>query len=88
MATLKPMNTKFMQSQLNKKRITETLTLVPNLQYSGRDTIILPCEIIDIISLADSLLIIQKPTEWVRDADGRRTIKNDIEKYKRRSVLK
>ena len=48
----------------NKNRSEVTITLVPDLQYSEGDTIILPCENIDIISLTDSTMTSKKPTQW------------------------
>jgi hypothetical protein len=67
----------------NQARIKITVTLVPDLQYSEGDTIYLPCENIDIVSITDSFLIIQKPTQWVRNTEGATARKNITELYKK-----
>ncbi|MFH1003897.1 MAG: hypothetical protein V1781_00115 [Bacteroidota bacterium] len=67
----------------NKERLNLTLTLVPDLQYSEGDTIMLPCENIDLVSITDSVLITQKPTQWVHGIDGGRTKKNVTTLYKK-----
>ena len=67
----------------NDKRKSITLTLVPNVVYSEKDTIMLPCDNIDIIKITDSALIVQKPTLWVREVNNVSTIKNNTEIFKK-----
>lgn len=65
----------------NKDRLVVTLTLVPNLQFSDGDTIMLPCENIDVVKITDSLLITKKATEWIRRIDGTAIRNNITETY-------
>lgn len=67
----------------NQARESITITLIPNLQFSEGDTIILPCENIDVVSITDSILITQKPTQWAHGIGGGRTRKNHTELYKK-----
>ena len=67
----------------NGNRNTITLTLVPDLQYIEKDTIILYCENIDLVSITDSILITKKPTQWVHGTDKEMTRKNFTENYKK-----
>jgi len=67
----------------NQARQNITLTLIPDLQFSEGDTIILPCENIDVVSITDSILITQKPTQWVHGIGGGRIGKNFTELYKK-----
>jgi hypothetical protein len=50
----------------NKERVSPTLTLVPDLIYLEKDTIILPCKNIDLLSITDSVLITR---EYLRRID-------------------
>jgi len=48
----------------NPRRFPLTVSLIPDLQYSEGDTIVLPCTFLDIIAGSDSLLTVQLPTNW------------------------
>lgn len=67
----------------NQARQNTTVTLVPDLQYSEGDTIILPCENIDVMSITDSILTTQKPTQWIHKVGGGTTKENLTEVYKK-----
>jgi len=67
----------------NQARKNITVTLVPDLQYSEGDTIVLPCENIDVVSITDSILITKKPTLWIHGIGGTTTRKNFTELYKK-----
>lgn len=68
----------------NKNRSEVTLTLVPDLQYSQGDTIILPCENMDIVNLTDSILAIKKISQWLYQDNLQKVVGNDnIVKYKK-----
>lgn len=60
----------------NTKRLLLTLTLVPDLQYSEGDTIMLPCDNFDILSITDSFMLIKKPTQWLHSTEKSRTKRN------------
>jgi hypothetical protein len=51
----------------NIKRSEMTISLVPDLRFIKGDTVMEPCQYLDLISLSDSLLIIKTPTEWSHD---------------------
>lgn len=67
----------------NPARQNMTVTLVPDLQFSEGDTIILACEYIDVVSINDSILVIQKPTQWVPKIGGGTKRINLKELYKK-----
>jgi hypothetical protein len=67
----------------NQARRSITLTLIPDLQYSEGGTIILPCEIIDIVSMTDSVLITQNSTQWIHGFGKGVTIRNFTEKFRK-----
>lgn len=68
---------------INPKRAKLIISLIPDLQYSEGDTIRLPCENIDVISLTDSIMIIQQPTQWIHRKDNQSIVKNKIIKFKK-----
>ncbi len=66
----------------NKNRSEVTITLAPDLQHSEKDTILLPCENIDIVILTDSVMFTKKPTQWLyRGESTRRFSNNEIIKF-------
>ena len=66
----------------NKNRKTLTLTLVPDLAYSGSDTVLLECQNIDIIELTEQIMIAKKPTRWLV-RDNRRLIETQTMVFKK-----
>ncbi len=51
----------FFNKNINRSEIT--ISLVPDLKFINGDTLMVPCEFLDLISLTDSMLIIKTPTE-------------------------
>jgi hypothetical protein len=62
----------------NKFRKSKTVTLIPDIAISDKDTIILPCDNLDIIEYNDSTLFIQKPTKWHKSLNGKSNIINEV----------
>ena len=61
----------------NPHRKSASIFLVPNLVYRNQDTLILPCEVLDITKKTDSSFFVQVPTRWV----GEGAIKNTSKQY-------
>jgi hypothetical protein len=55
----------FFNENINRSEIT--ISLVPDLKFIKGDTVMEPCQYLDLISLSDSLLIIKTPTEYSHD---------------------
>jgi hypothetical protein len=51
----------FFNKNINRSEIT--ISLVPDLKFINGDTLMVPCEFLDLISLTDSMLILKTPTE-------------------------
>lgn len=68
----------------NENRLGITISLIPDKIISENDTIFQECENLDVIEINDSNLIIQKPTQWIRDVNNRFVRVNDTLIYKRR----
>ncbi len=51
----------FFNKNINRSEIT--ISLVPDLKFINGDTLMVPCEFLDLISLTDSMLIIKTLTE-------------------------
>lgn len=68
----------------NENRIGITISLIPDKIISENDTIYQECENLDVLEINDSNLIIQKPTQWIRDGNDRFTKVNEILIYKKR----
>jgi hypothetical protein len=51
----------FFNENINRSEMT--ISLVPDLIFINRDTVLQSCQFLDLISLTDSMLIIKTPTE-------------------------
>lgn len=67
----------------NEDRIGVTISLIPNKIISENDTIFQECENLDIIEINEHNLIIQKPTQWIRDVNDRFIRVNESLIYKK-----
>jgi hypothetical protein len=67
----------------NENRTGMTLSLIPDKIISEKDTIFQECENLDVIKVNDSNLIIQKPSEWIRDKKDDYVKVNKILIYKK-----
>ncbi|MTH16400.1 hypothetical protein [Flavobacterium sp. LC2016-01] len=67
----------------NENRLGVTLSLIPDKIISENDTIFQECENLDIVEINDRNLIIQKSTQWIRDAKNRFIRVNETLIYKK-----
>ncbi len=67
----------------NKNRLGITISLIPNRIISENDTIFQMCENFDVVEINDSNLVIQKPTQWIKDTKGSIIKVNEILIYKK-----
>jgi hypothetical protein len=67
----------------NENRLGITISLIPNKVISESDTIFQECEYLDIIKINDSNLVIQKPNQWIRNANDKFISVNEILIYKK-----
>ncbi len=71
----------------NENRLGITISLIPNKIISEGDTIFQECENIDILNINDSNLVIQKPNQWIRNANDSFVRVNEILIYKKQSLF-
>lgn len=67
----------------NENRLGVTISLIPDKIISENDTIFQECENLDIVEINDSNLVIQKSTQWSRDAKNRLIRVNETLIYKK-----
>jgi hypothetical protein len=67
----------------NENRLGITISLIPDKIISENDTIFQECENLDIIEINEYNLIIQKPTQWIRNEKDKTIKVNEILIYKR-----
>ena len=67
----------------NGKRHGQTITLVPNTYIHRSDTVNLECESYDVISIDDSVMILQRHTEFIDQGAAKATVFNRRDRYYR-----
>ncbi|KAF2514674.1 hypothetical protein [Flavobacterium foetidum] len=67
----------------NDNRTGITISLIPNKIISEKDTIFQECENLDIIEINDSIIVTQKPTQWIKGTNDKYVRMNETLIYKR-----
>ncbi|MBL4656854.1 MAG: hypothetical protein JKX73_02555 [Flavobacteriales bacterium] len=65
----------------NQKRNGRTLTLVPNTYVQRADTVSLQCESYDLVSLGDSIMLLQRHTEFIDQGTSKAAVFNRRDRY-------